>query len=175
MRTNINNSKKKFIFLIVNQYKKSRTNMNSILMCFKKSKQEAIITKNISNRLAKPIKYVISIKLTYSNIILNLTTSQGDSKILITSGINYFKGKLKTSRYAATTVSEKFLAETVEYFKKTSKLNKPHFFVAVHVTGLKKNRKTILRVLKRKLQIKVFKNNTITPHNGCRGPKKKRK
>ena len=175
MKIDINNPKKKFIFLIVNQHKKSKTNLKDVLTCFKKSKRKAIITKNISSRFAEPIKYIISVKLTYSNIILNLTTSQGDSKLLTTSGVNYFKGKLKTSRYAALTVSEKFLAEAVEYFKKNTKRDKPNFLVAMHVTGLKKNRKTILRVLKKKLQIKVFKNNTITPHNGCRAPKKKRK
>ena len=130
----------------------------------------------------KNIKYIISVKLTYSNIIINLTDNNGLSKVITSSGILYFKGKLKTSRYAATSVTEDFLKKSSEYFKEhykktniTNKHKHQNFLTSVHWTGIKKNRKTILRLIKKQFDVKLFKNDTIQPHNGCRSKKKKRK
>jgi len=138
------------------------------------------LEKNVIKQ-QKQIKHIITVKLTYSNIMMNLTTNRGHPKVTISSGLNYFTGRLKTSRYAATTITEMFLLKCEEHFKKndkqlldtTSKHN--GIVAAIHLTGIKKNRKTILRLIKKKFVIKLFKNNSIQSHNGCRDKKKKRK
>ena len=137
--------------------------------------------KKSINKQQKKIKYVISIKLTYSNIMMNLATNEGHPKVTISSGLNYFTGRLKTSRYAATTITEMFLLKCEEHFKKHNKLplntTPKHngIVTAIHLTGIKKNRKAILRLIKKHLIVKILKNNTIQSHNGCRNKKKKRK
>lgn len=173
-------TKKIFILLTVSLLKqKFRINkIKKVLKYFNTAKNIFFKTplKKKTNSGQKQINYIISIRLTYSNIIMNLTTNEGLPKITMSSGINYFTGRLKTSRYAATTITEIFLVKCNEYFKnKNSLLKNKNILTAVHLTGIKKNRKTILRLIKKQFNIKIFKSNTTQPHNGCRNKKKRRK
>ena len=170
----LNRIKKKIIQdLIVNKSKK--TDLRSILQIFKNNtinNPNYLINTHSNN---KKINYVVGIKITHSNILLNLVDYRGNSVIKISSGLCYFKGKLKASRYAATIVAENFLLKVEEYLKEKGMIKhgtKSSFSTAVHITGLKKNRKVILRILKKNMQIKLIKNSTLISHNGCRISKK---
>jgi len=139
---NLNPKKKLVIFFLLlykNSYNKSKIKTLQML----NYNNQKNLNKNNSNIIfqnSKQIKYIITVKLTYSNIIFNLTDYAGNSKIIKTTGIYFFKGKLKTSKYSATTVTEMFIKCCNEYFQQNNNSNPS---IAFHITGIKKIKKIL--------------------------------
>lgn len=143
----------KYLFFCFLQYLK----LNNI------KKHYVFILKNKNNNTL--IQYIITIKLTNSNIIINITNTNKNLIFSYSSGILEFKGSQKIKHFALINVVKK----TKKFIKKFYLTN-----FAIHFKGLKKNRQKIFDYFKKFLIVKKIKIFNNIPHNGCRKKKLKR-
>ena len=113
----------------------------------------------------KSFSYILHVTLLNSNIIINITDIKGKLITSCCSGIMKFTGSQKTRYLALINVLKKIKHE-IKYLKNNK--------FAIHFKGLKRNRRIILKKLNKKINIQVIKFFNLSPHNGCR-PKKTRK
>ncbi|MGX7577364.1 30S ribosomal protein S11 [Candidatus Vidania fulgoroideorum] len=112
------------------------------------------------------MKYLLHINSTYNNTILNLTNKKGETIIWSTAGSSKFKGKKKSTPYAAQVSTEKI----INFFKKNN-INK----TSVICKGPGAGRDSVLRTLNNfGIEVVSILDTTSIPHNGCRPPKKRR-
>lgn len=121
--------------------------------------KKMILNKNL-------ITHIIHVNLLNSNIIVNITDLNGIPIIYCSSGIVNFSGSQKTKHLALQSIINK-----ITY--KSKNLNHNKF--AIHFKGIKKDRKKIYKKLKKKFEIKTLKVFNLSPHNGCRPRKIKKK
>ena len=113
--------------------------------------------KNIENGAAH-------IQSTFNNTIVTITDLQGNALSWASAG--GFRGSRKSTLFAAQTAADVAAKAAMEHGLKT---------VEVFVKGPGAGREAAIRALQAAgLEVKLIKDVTPIPHNGCRPPKRRR-
>lgn len=122
---------------------------------FKKKKEK----KNILDGIAH-------IQSTFNNTIITITDMNGNVIAWSSSGVKGFKGSRKSTPYAAQQSAEDAAKKAMLHGLKN---------VEVYVKGPGAGREAALRSLQSMgLNIRLIRDVTPIPHNGCRQPKRRR-
>ncbi len=109
---------------------------------------------------------VAHIQATFNNTIITITDPQGNTVAVASSGSVGFKGSRKGTPFAAQQAALAAANMARERGMKT---------VAVLVKGPGAGRESAIRAIQNAgLDIKLIKDVTPIPHNGCRPPKRRR-
>ena len=115
--------------------------------------------KNIENGSAH-------IQSTFNNTIVTITDLQGNTLSWASAGEMGFRGSRKSTPFAAQTAAETAAKAAMEHGLKT---------VEVYVKGPGSGREAAIRALQAAgLEVRLIKDVTPIPHNGCRPPKRRR-
>ena len=115
--------------------------------------------KNIENGAAH-------IQSTFNNTIVTITDLQGNTLSWASAGEMGFRGSRKSTPFAAQTAAETAAKAAMEHGLKT---------VEVFVKGPGSGREAAIRALQAAgLEVRLIKDVTPIPHNGCRPPKRRR-
>ena len=115
--------------------------------------------KNVENGAAH-------IQSTFNNTIVNITDLQGNALSWASAGGLGFRGSRKSTPFAAQTAADVAAKAAMEHGLKT---------VEVFVKGPGAGREAAIRALQAAgLEVKLIKDVTPIPHNGCRPPKRRR-
>ena len=115
--------------------------------------------KNIENG-------AIHIHSTFNNTIVTITDTQGNALSWASAGGLGFRGSKKSTPFAAQTAAETAARAAMEHGLKT---------VEVYVKGPGAGREAAIRALQTVgLEVRLIKDVTPIPHNGCRPPKRRR-
>jgi small subunit ribosomal protein S11 len=125
------------------------------------------IKKTSSKKIKQKIpKGIAHIQASFNNTIITITTPTGEVIAWASSGMCGFKGARKGTPFAAKTAAEIAAKQSVDRGMKEIK---------VLVKGPGAGRETAIRGLQETgLIIKLIRDITPIPHNGCRPPKKRR-
>ena len=125
------------------------------------------IKKTSSKKIKQKIpKGIAHIQASFNNTIITITTPTGEVIAWASSGMCGFKGARKGTPFAAKTAAEIAEKQSVDRGMKEIK---------VLVKGPGAGRETAIRGLQETgLIIKLIRDITPIPHNGCRPPKKRR-
>ena len=122
---------------------------------FKKKKEK----KNIQDGIAH-------IQSTFNNTIVTITDMNGNVIAWSSSGVKGFKGSRKSTPYAAQQSAEDASKKAMLHGLKN---------IEVYVKGPGAGREAALRSLQSMgLNIRLIRDVTPIPHNGCRQPKRRR-
>ena len=111
-------------------------------------------------------KGVAHIRATYNNTIVTITDTNGNAVSWASAGEMGFRGSKKSTPFAAQTAAEKAANAAKEHGLKS---------VEVFVKGPGSGREAAIRALQAcGLEVKMIKDVTPIPHNGCRPPKRRR-
>ena len=122
---------------------------------FKKRKEK----KNIQDGIAH-------IQSTFNNTIVTITDMNGNVISWSSSGVKGFKGSRKSTPYAAQQTAEDAAKKAMVHGLKN---------IEVYVKGPGSGREAALRSLQSVgLNIRLIRDVTPIPHNGCRQPKRRR-
>ena len=106
------------------------------------------------------------IQSTFNNTIVTITDTQGNAISWASAGEMGFKGSKKSTPFAAQTAAETAAKAAMEHGLKT---------VEVYVKGPGSGREAAIRALQAAgLEVRMIKDVTPIPHNGCRPPKRRR-
>ncbi len=109
---------------------------------------------------------VAHIQATFNNTIVTITDKVGNTVSWASAGTQGFKGSRKGTPFAAQVAAENAAKKAAEHGMRS---------IEVHVKGPGSGREAALRALQMAgLQIKMIKDVTPLPHNGCRPPKRRR-
>ena len=115
--------------------------------------------KNVENGAAH-------IQSSFNNTIVTITDLQGNALSWASAGGLGFRGSRKSTPYAAQTAADVAAKAAMEHGLKT---------VEVYVEGPGEGREAAIRALQAAgLEVKLIKDVTPIPHNGCRPPKRRR-
>ena len=115
--------------------------------------------KNIENGAAH-------IQSTFNNTIVTITDLQGNALSWASAGGLGFRGSRKSTPFAAQTAADVAAKAAMEHGLKT---------VEVFVKGPGAGREAAIRALQTVgLEVRLIKDVTPIPHNGCRPPKRRR-
>ena len=115
--------------------------------------------KNVENGAAH-------IQSTFNNTIVTITDLQGNALSWASAGGLGFRGSIKSTPFAAQTAADVAAKAAMEHGLKT---------VEVFVKGPGAGREAAIRALQAAgLEVKLIKDVTPIPHNGCRPPKRRR-
>ena len=115
--------------------------------------------KNIENGAAH-------IQSSFNNTIVTITDLQGNALSWASAGGLGFRGSRKSTPFAAQTAADVAAKAAMEHGLKT---------VEVYVKGPGQGREVAIRALQAAgLEVKLIKDVTPIPHNGCRPPKRRR-
>lgn len=115
--------------------------------------------KNIQDAIAH-------IQSTFNNTIITITDVSGNTLAWSSSGCQGFKGSRKSTPFAAQLAAEDVARKVLEYGVKN---------LEVYVKGPGSGREAALRALQvMGFNIKLIRDVTPIPHNGCRPPKRRR-
>jgi len=110
---------------------------------------------------------IVSINTTFNNTLISITDMKGNVLSWSTGGNVGFKGARKSTAYAAQLAAEAAATKAAQGFGLRE--------VEVRLKGPGAGRETAIRAIQTAgLDIKVIKDITPIPHNGCRPPKKRR-
>jgi len=113
------------------------------------------------------VRYIINIKFTESNTLVNVTDISGNPKVFVSSGTVGLKGKMKKYHPTALVKILKYLALKINFVGFSP--------VAVHFRGAKRYHIILaIKLLKTKVFIKTIRNYNLKAYNGCRPRKLKR-
>ena len=120
-----------------------------------------------AKRVKKNIeKGAAHIRSTFNNTIVTITDIQGNAISWASAGGLGFRGSKKSTPFAAQTAAETAAKAAMEHGLKT---------VEVYVKGPGAGREAAIRALQTVgLEVKLIKDVTPIPHNGCRPPKRRR-
>ncbi|HIT07627.1 MAG TPA: 30S ribosomal protein S11 [Candidatus Merdivicinus faecavium] len=108
----------------------------------------------------------VHIQSTFNNTIVTITDTQGNAISWASAGEMGFRGSKKSTPFAAQTAAEKAANAAKEHGLKS---------VEVYVKGPGAGREAAIRALQAcGLEVKMIKDVTPIPHNGCRPPKRRR-
>jgi ribosomal protein S11 len=113
------------------------------------------------------VYYIINISFLKANTTIHLSDIKGNIKLFYSAGDIGLKGKQKTKRRIAISKLIVILLKKAPFVNK-----KP---VALHLNNIKFYKRLITKQLKRNLFIKIIKSFNLTPYNGCRKRKIRRK
>jgi len=123
---------------------------------FLKKKKEK---KNIQSGIAH-------IQSTFNNTIITITDMSGNVVSWSSAGVKGFKGSRKSTPYAAQQAAEDAAKKAMAHGLKT---------IEVYIKGPGSGREAALRSLQSMgLSIKLIRDVTPIPHNGCRQSKRRR-
>ena len=106
------------------------------------------------------------IQSTFNNTIVTITDLNGNAVSWASAGEMGFRGSRKSTPFAAATAAETAAKTAVDYGMKT---------VEVYVKGPGSGRESAIRALQTAgLDVRLIKDVTPIPHNGCRPPKRRR-
>jgi small subunit ribosomal protein S11 len=106
------------------------------------------------------------IQSTFYNTIVTITDLQGNALSWASAGGLGFRGSRKSTPFAAQTAAETAARAAMEHGLKT---------VEVFVKGPGSGREAAIRALSAAgLEVRLIKDVTPIPHNGCRPPKRRR-
>jgi small subunit ribosomal protein S11 len=115
--------------------------------------------KNIENG-------AVHIQSTFNNTLVTITDTQGNTISWASAGGLGFKGSRKSTPFAAQSAAETAAKAAIEHGLKS---------VEVYVKGPGSGREAAIRALQTVgLEVKMIKDVTPIPHNGCRPPKRRR-
>ena len=115
--------------------------------------------KNIENGSAH-------IQSSFNNTIFTITDLQGNARSWASAGGLGFRGSRKSTPFAAQSAAETAAKAAMEHGLKT---------VEVYVKGPGAGREAAIRALQAAgLEVRMIKDVTPIPHNGCRPPKRRR-
>lgn len=150
------------------QAKKTLTILNNI----KRDKKYKVINKIQSklqnnNNLQNPINYILNIKVSKTNTLLNLSNIKGDPLLSFSGGsINLKKKQKKLQPLALINLLKSLILKAGFINNKT---------IALHFQNVKPYYESlIVNLLKKIVFIKLMKSSNLQPHNGCRPKKIKR-
>ncbi|WP_457625727.1 30S ribosomal protein S11 [Persephonella sp.] len=121
-----------------------------------------------SKKVKRTVPYGIAhIQATFNNTIVTITDKEGNVLTWASGGTEGFKGTRKSTPYAAQKAAEKAAKRAMDEFGMKD--------IEVWVKGPGAGRESAIRTLAATgLNIKVIKDVTPIPHNGCRPPSKRR-
>ena len=106
------------------------------------------------------------IRSTFNNTIVTITDMAGNAISWASAGGLGFRGSRKSTPYAAQMAAETAAKAAMEHGLKT---------IEVYVKGPGAGREAAIRALQTVgLEVKMIKDVTPIPHNGCRPPKRRR-
>ena len=106
------------------------------------------------------------IQSTFNNTIVTITDTQGNAVSWASAGEMGFRGSKKSTPFAAQTAAETAAKIAIDHGMKT---------VEVYGKGPCQGRAAAIRALQTaRLEVKIIKDGTPIPHNGCRPPKRRR-
>ena len=106
------------------------------------------------------------IRSTFNNTIVTLTDTNGNALSWASAGGLGFRGSRKSTPFAAQMAAEQAAKAAMEHGLK---------IVEVYVKGPGSGREAAIRALQTVgLEVKMIKDVTPIPHNGCRPPKRRR-
>ena len=106
------------------------------------------------------------IKSTFNNTIVTITDVAGNAISWASAGELGFRGSKKSTPFAAQSAAETAAKAAMEHGLKT---------VEVYVKGPGQGREAAIRALQvAGLDVRLIKDVTPIPHNGCRPPKRRR-
>lgn len=109
---------------------------------------------------------VVHVKATFNNTIVTVTDKDGNVVAWSSAGVSEFKGSRKSTSFAAQLTSEKACQKAYELGVREAE---------VRVKGPGMGRESAIRAVETAgIKVKVIKDVTPIPHNGCR-PKKRRR
>jgi small subunit ribosomal protein S11 len=109
---------------------------------------------------------IAHIQATFNNTIVTITDRQGNALSWASSGTQGFKGSRKGTPFAAQVAAEHAARRAADHGVRS---------VEVHIDGPGSGREAALRALQMAgFKIKVIRDVTPIPHNGCR-PRKRRR
>ncbi len=115
--------------------------------------------KNVENGAAH-------IQSSFNNTIVTITDLQGNALSWASAGGLGFRGSRKSTPFAAQSAADVAAKAAMEHGLKT---------VEVYVNGPGQGREAAIRALQAAgLEVKLIKDVTPIPHNGCRPPKRRR-
>ena len=119
--------------------------------------------KRVKKNIASGVAHVHS---TFNNTIVTITDTQGNAISWASAGELGFRGSKKSTPFAAQTAAETAAKAAMEHGLK---------FVEVYVKGPGAGREAAIRALQTVgLEVRMIKDVTPIPHNGCRPPKRRR-
>lgn len=108
----------------------------------------------------------VHIQSTFNNTIVTITDVQGNAISWASAGGLGFRGSRKSTPFAAQTAAETAAKAAQEHGLKS---------VEVFVKGPGSGREAAIRALQSAgLEVRMIKDVTPIPHNGCRPPKRRR-
>ena len=109
---------------------------------------------------------IAHIQSTFNNTIVTITDLGGNTLSWSSAGTQGFKGSRKSTPFAAQMAAEDAARKAKEYGLKN---------IEVYVKGPGSGREAALRALQvMGFNIKIIRDVTPIPHNGCRPPKRRR-
>jgi small subunit ribosomal protein S11 len=106
------------------------------------------------------------IQSTFNHTIVTITDTAGNALSWASAGEMGFRGSKKSTPFAAQTAAETAAKAAMEHGLK---------FVEVYVKGPGSGREAAIRALQTAgLEVRLIKDVTPIPHNGCRPPKRRR-
>jgi small subunit ribosomal protein S11 len=109
---------------------------------------------------------ILCISTTLNNIFVNLTTLEGNTLYVVSSGGLGFKGSKKASSYAAQATTEKVLQFCTQH-------SVSNLVIKLRGVGYSKDA-ALKSVLQKNFKILQISETTQRPFNGCRQTKKRR-
>lgn len=141
----------------------------------KNTKNYKLIRKNLQLKSKKfdlgikqnLIKYIINIRFSETNTLVNITDIKGNPKVTFSSGIVHLKGKQKKHQPTALVKILKTMFSKIKFIS-----TEP---VALHFVRAKRFHIFLaINLLKSKVFIRTIRNYNLKPYNGCR-PRKIRR
>jgi small subunit ribosomal protein S11 len=130
-----------------------------------------MVKKKSTKKVVKKTKRVVErgfvfINATFNNTIISASDAEGNIVSWASGGTSGFKGSRKGTSFAAQVAAQNVAKKAADMGMKS---------VEVHVKGPGSGRESAIRALQAVgLEVKVIKDTTPIPHNGCR-PRKKRR
>jgi small subunit ribosomal protein S11 len=124
--------------------------------------------KSTAKKVKKTVPYGIAhIQATFNNTIITITDKEGNVLTWASGGTEGFKGTRKSTPYAAQVAAQKVAKKAMDEYGLKD--------IEIWVKGPGSGRESAIRTLQAAgLNIKVIKDVTPIPHNGCRPPSKRR-
>ena len=130
-----------------------------------KQNNKKVVTKKRRDRKVVE-KGAVHIRSSFNNTMVTVTDLQGNALSWASSGEMGFRGSRKSTPFAAQTAADVAAKAAMEHGLKT---------VEVFVKGPGAGREAAIRALQAAgLEVKLIKDVTPIPHNGCRPPKRRR-
>jgi small subunit ribosomal protein S11 len=124
-------------------------------------------TKKLSTQKTKKRLYrgIVHIQAGYHNTIITITNIRGEVVCSSSAGACGFKGKRKSTGFAAKKAAETAAKKSRDFSMREAK---------ILVNGAGQGRESAIReIFKAGIKVNVIREKTGIPHNGCRPPKKR--